>query len=121
MEKFPLPYLFDVDKKTTYSTKEVVFESGKKQIQRTAVQPKKEWTFSCRGDNTQREVLENFFDSVGGNTTPFLFEDENGKQQTVRFSQNGLTIRVKRDYSLSSGTKGIPVGFEASITVERVL
>lgn len=121
MAQFPLPYNSEVNKTTTYATQEVRFASQKVQVQQLAVKPLVEWEISCRGTMDEFNAISDFFDDMGGNTRTFTFEDESGVDQTVRFKDNKLNLKVLRDFSPTSGTKGIPVGFTGTITLEKVI
>jgi phage-related protein len=121
METFPLPYLFLVDKDITFATRSVVFESQKKQIQQVGVNPMTKWKISCRGNNDDRLVLESFQYRMGGNTRTFYFTDENLVQRTVRFADQGISLKLTRDFTTANVTHGTVVGFTADITVEVAL
>lgn len=121
MAQFPLPYQFEVNKTVSYATREVVFESQKKQIQQLAQKPVIDWEIECRGTIDDLRILEEFFDSVGGNTRSFTFLDEYDQPQTVRFKENKLSYKILREFSPTSGTKGTAVGFTATIGIEKVI
>lgn len=121
METFPLPYTFDVTKDVTYATTTVTFASQKKQVQQNAVNPMVKWKIQCKGDNDQRQTLELFHGRMAGNVHPFYFYDENNVQQTVRFSDQGLSIKLLREFSTTQVTHGNVVGFTAEVTVEVAL
>ena len=62
--KFPLPYIFEVEKGLKFATQEVTFESGKKQVRQLAVTPKRTWSISLRGTTDQQKIFEDFCESV---------------------------------------------------------
>jgi hypothetical protein len=121
MKVFPLPYVFDVDKDTTYSTTTVVFQSQKKQVQRGAIAALNTWRIQCKGDEIQLKTLEAFHDSVGGNADPFLFYNEDGVQIAARFAEPKLSKKLFREFTLDNPTHGNVVGFTANITIESVI
>jgi hypothetical protein len=87
-----------------------------------AISPVKQWKITCKGSNTDRLTLETFFDTVGGNSLPFYFTDENGSTQTLRFADKTLSIStIYREFDLTSLTHGTPVGFTAEISVKTAL
>ena len=118
METFPLPYVFSIDKDVTYKTTSVSFQSGKKQVQRTAVSPETKWKIQCKGDNAQRILLESFHGRMGGNTKTFYFYDENNEQRIVRFAEQGISMKLIREFSTTTVTHGTVVGFTCDVTVE---
>lgn len=118
---FPLPYNSEVTAQQQIATREVKFESGKKQVQQLSINPQLTWTINCRGTIDELKKLRAFFEQVGGNTKTFSFIDELGIRRTCRFATNSLSEKVIRDFSSTSETKGIPVGFTASIEIENVL
>lgn len=121
LQTFPLPYKFEVDKEKQYATKTVVFESNKKQIQQLAIKPIVTWKINVKGTPEQLTTLESFFDSCSGNARNFLFIDEWGNNQTVRFADNKLTYKEFRDFNTGSKTNGFVVGFDATLTLESVI
>lgn len=121
MEKmliFPLKYVFDVDKTVSFATREVSFEGQNKQIQQLSTNPMKSWNITVRGTPEERNILESFFEKVGGNTRPFVFMDERNRPRWCRFADSKLNINEKRDFSNHFNPQGDVVGFEAKITVE---
>ena len=118
VSRFPLPYLFDVERDDEFSTKTVVFENNKKQVQQSAILPVTTWKINVKGTPAQLQELLSFFNNVGGNTRTFAFTDEFGNDQTVRFADKKLSIKEKRDFNKGSSTNGFVVGFEATITLE---
>jgi phage-related protein len=113
--------MFDVDEGMTFENTEVKFNSGKKQVQRHAVNPVETWKITCRGDDTQRKTLKNFWKQQGGNATPFYFTDPDGNQRTVRFSTGTYSGKAIREFDITKDTHGNVVGFTAEITVELSL
>lgn len=118
---FPLPYTFDVEKTNEYVNRTVVFESQKKQKQRKAISRLTSWKITVKGDNTQRQALEAFHDSVNGDAGSFNFTDENGTQVLCRFVDGKLPITLKREFTSSNATHGNVVGFTCSLTIEKVI
>jgi hypothetical protein len=118
---FPLPYTFSAKKKTKYSNTSVTFQSQLKQIQRTAVGALRTWTITCRGNDEQRLILENFYDTVYGMYGQFTFYDENNAPITARFASDEPEYDLIREFSATAETHGVVVGFTASITVEALV
>lgn len=121
MEIFPLPYLRDFKKKSKHSTTSVVFQSGKKQVQRNAVKPLKTWSFQCSGLKEHQEILEAFHDAHGGNTVPFQIYNDNDELVTVRFADPELQCDLVKEIDVTSPTGSKVVGFTANINVESVI
>lgn len=119
METFPLPYTFEITKDTKYATTTVKFQSQKKQVQRNAVQPSISWKINVKGSVDNHKTLESFHDRMGGNAVPFYFLDENLVQQKVRFAEQGMSVKLLREFTLDNPTHGKVVGFTADITLER--
>lgn len=120
MLTFPLKYMFDVDKELEIASTTVIFASKKKQVQQNSIGAQTTWVFHCRGDNTQRKTLENFYLNINGNVQPFYFTDEDGVQQTVRLVDPKFKYKLLREFTYNN-TGGTVVGFTADITVEKVL
>lgn len=118
---FPLKYTFDVEETSTYATTTVTFSSQKKQIQRNAINPLRQWKIQCKGNTAQRLQLKNFHDSVGGNSSVFYFVDPDGVQRKCRFAEPKLTLNDIREFDPTSLTGGTIVGFTAEIVVEVAL
>ena len=116
-----MPYICEVEKGLKFATQEVTFESGKKQVRQLAVTPKRTWSISLRGTTDQQKIFEDFCESVGGNTRPFLFIDEYGKEQLCRFATNEFNMKVLRDFTIENGTHGNAVGFTANVQIEKLL
>ena len=57
LPKFPLPYIFEVEKGLKFATQEVVFASGKKQVRQNAVTPTRTWNISLRGTTEQQKTF----------------------------------------------------------------
>lgn len=121
MEKmliFPLKYVFDVDKTVSFATREVSFEGQNKQIQQLSTNPMKSWNITVRGTPEERNILESFFEKVGGNTRPFVFMDERNRPRWCRFADSKLNITEKRAWTNEFNPQGDVVGFEAKIVIE---
>lgn len=121
MEKmliFPLKYVFDVDKTVSFATREVSFEGQNKQIQQLSTNPMKSWNITVRGTPEERNILESFFEKVGGNTRPFVFMDERNRPRWCRFADSKLNITEKRTWTNQFNPQGDVVGFEAKIVIE---
>lgn len=99
----------------------MVFESQKEQVQQVAVNPMTQWKIKCKGNDTQRQTLESFHASMGGNTKVFLFTDENGVQRQVRFADPKLSTNIIREFTTTNATHGTVVGFTADITLKVAL
>lgn len=121
LPKFPLPYLFDVEKTIQYATKSVKFYSQKKQIQILSPNPIREWRINVKGTPEQYKTLESFFKSMHGDAGTFIFIDEFGQEQTVRFTDNKLSPKLRRNFNTGSPTNGFVVGFEITISLEEAL
>lgn len=121
LKKFPLPYIFEIDKTTAFATKSVKFYSQKKQVQIQSLNPVKSWKIKVRGSTEDAETLEAFFNDCVGDAYPFLFTDENGDEQQVRFADSTLGIKKYRDFTYGNETHGFVVGFEADINLEEAL
>lgn len=121
LPKFPLPYIFEVEKGLKFATQEVVFASGKKQVRQNALTPVRTWSISLRGTVEQQKIFEDFCETVGGNTRHFVFTDEFGKDQICRFATNEFNLKVLRDFTIENGTHGNAVGFTASVQIEKVI
>ena len=120
-QTFPLPYIGDVEKSVEYATRSVVFEAQNKQVQRKSINGLTTWKFTCKGDATEYQTLNNFFDSVNGNAGKFYFYDDLGVQRLVRFSDTKLPFKLIREFKSSSTTHAVVVGFTCDITVELVI
>lgn len=120
-EKFPLPYRFTMNSTISYATREVVFESQRKQTQQLAIVGIQDWSVEVAGDMKQYKLLQDFFRKMGGNTRLFIFFDEYNKPKLVRFSSNKLNLQVKRDWNHGSPTNGFSVGFTGTVQVETAL
>ena len=121
LPKFPLPYIFEVEKGLKFATQEVVFASGKKQVRQNAVTPTRTWNISLRGTTEQQKTFEDFCETVGGNTRHFVFTDEFSKEQICPFATNEFNLKVLRDFTIENGTHGNAVGFTASVQIEKVI
>lgn len=121
LDKFPLPYVFDVQHTSTYATKSVKFYSQKKQVAIQSVHPVKSWQINVRGDYDDLKTLKGFFNAHYGDAYPFIFVDEDGNEQTVRFQEPKLNVKEYRDFNINSPTNGTVVGFEGTITLEEAL
>lgn len=121
LEKFPLPYVFDVQHTSTYATKSVKFYSQKKQVAIQSVHPVKAWQINVRGSAEDLSTLKRFFNAHYGDAYPFIFVDEDNNEQTVRFQENKLNVKEYRDFNPQSPTNGTVVGFEGTITLEEAL
>lgn len=121
METFPLPYTFEIKKKSKYSNITVTFQSQLKQIQRTAVGTLRTWTVTCRGSNEDRITLEAFYDAMYGMHGKFLFYNENNEPVTARFATDEPEMTLIREFSATEITHGKVVGFTASVAIESVL
>lgn len=121
LPRFPLPYIFEVEKGLKFATQEVVFSSGKKQIRQNAVNPQRTWSISLRGTVEQQKIFEQFCETVGGNTRTFIFTDEFNQDQICRFATNEFNLKVLRDFTVENGTHGNAIGFTASVQIEKVL
>ena len=121
LPKFPLPYVFEVEKGIKYATQEVVFESGKKQVRQLSVNPKLSWSIKLRGTIDQQKIFEDFVRDVGGNTRTFIFTDEYNKDHVCRFATGEFNIKVLRDFTIEKGTHGNAVAFTANVDIEKVL
>ena len=121
LQKFPLPYIFEIDKSKAYATKSVKFYSQKEQVQIQSLNPVRTWKINVRGTADEADVLESFFDDCVGDAYPFLFTDENGDEQQVRFADATLNIKKYRDFDKGSATHGFVVGFDADINLKEVL
>lgn len=121
LPRFPLPYIFEVEKGLKYATQEVVFESGKKQVRQLSVNPTRTWAINLRGTPEQQKVFEEFTRTVGGNTRTFIFTDEFGVDQICRFATNEFNMKVLRDFTVENGTHGNAVGFTATVNIEKVI
>ena len=121
LPKFPLPYVFEIDTTKKYATTTVTFNSQKKQVQILSQHPLKSWVITVKGTPDDLTTLQNFFDNRYGNAYPFIFIDEFGNEQQVRFASPQIQTKVKRNFDTSSPTNGQVVGFEASLTLEEAL
>lgn len=121
METFPLPYLFDVDKDTTFATRSIIFESQRKQVQQLAVNPMIQWKIQCKGSIDDLDTLEAFHHRMAGNTKVFYFTDDRLVQRKVRFAEPKLSRKLIREFSTTNVTHGIVVGFVADIVLEVAL
>lgn len=121
LDKFPLPYIFEIDKSTAFATKSVKFYSQKKQVQIQSLNPIRSWKIKVRGNAEEADTLESFFNDHVGDAYPFLFVDESDVEQQVRFADSTLSIKKYRDFNSGSETHGFVVGFEADINLEEVL
>lgn len=118
---FPLPYTFDVDKTNEYVNRTVTFESQKKQKQRKAISRLTTWKITVKGNNTDRQTLEAFHDTVNGDAGSFYFYDENNTQVLCRFVDGKLPMTLKREFTSSNATHGTVVGFTSTLTIEKVI
>ena len=121
LETFPLPYVYEIDKTTSFATKTVVFNSQKKQVQIQSPNSISTWAVKCRGTKEDLGTLEKFYQSHYGNGRTFYFTDELGNQRTCHFSDNKMTLKVYRDFNPKSKTHGNVVGFEATVNIEEAL
>jgi phage-related protein len=124
METFPLPYSFrdGIKEEIAYATTEVVFASGKKQVQRHAVNPMKKYKIVVKGTPEQRQTLVDFHKKMGGNTGVFLFVNPEGTTVNCRFSGGSLNIENITDYDpTNTVTFEKIVGFTAEASVETAL
>ena len=121
LPKFPLPYVFEVEKGLKFATQEVKFESGKKQVRQLSANAQRTWSISLRGTTEQQKQFEQFCESVGGNTRQFIFVDEFGKEQICRFATNEFNMKVIRDFNSGIETYGFAVGSTANVQIEKVL
>lgn len=121
LDKFPLPYVFEVQHTASFSTKTVKFYSQKKQVAIQSIHPVKTWQINVRGNAADLKTIKGFFNAHYGDAYPFIFIDEDDNEQTVRFSEPKLNLKEYRDFNVNSPTHGTVVAFEGSITLEEVL
>jgi len=121
MDTFPLKYTFSVDEGMKFNNTVVTFDSQKKQVQQHGVNPIETWKIQCRGTDTDRQTLKNFWKAHGGNAIPFYFYDPDGAQRIVRFGTDQYTGQAIREFDTTSPTNGTVVGFTATIDIELVL
>ena len=121
MQTFPLPYVFEIKKKSKYFNTTVTMQSKLKQIQRTAIGILRTWDIVCKGDNDERELLEAFYDEMYGISGKFIFYNENNEAITARFASDEPEYNLIREFSTTEVTHGVVVGFTANLSIESVI
>lgn len=111
MEELVLKSHGDIKASSDWGGREVKFESGKIQVQRTQVSPDKTWTLTYSGLHKDREYLEKFFDERAGNYEPFYCEI-NGVREIVKFANAKIEFDEIRE-------AGKPVGYSTQLTLRR--